>query len=405
MSSVPVWLVVAALGAILLSFAEGLKESEIDLKVATHARKANDKVPRGPNLAGQVTLRQKKHSVKPNKLFSRKYVQGSLDEIQKGKSPKSMYEKKYFDYLSAEVPTSEIGLSQRINSRRIRRNADRKDQIRTRRHGVWYVQPMPSFSYVMPQRIYPNDWRLQYDPYDLSYRPILHNQYLPPVTSRPVSPEQPTSTPEVPATDIDPGIRGPFNEVQNPFAFDVVYDPTRDTKYILMKTTKKPPVATTPSIFRENKPPPTTTRRPVSSGPVTVTPGATPGTITTTARPSIQHNSEDDFDWSSIGLAAAGGAVNRIGSDANGQDNRIPNSDNRPSTGGNRNSPGTNTNRQAPSKCTWGIANCCSHNSMQIRYYCFEQNQCFGAFWGDNVCQRYYKEALQEIENYYNVSF
>lgn len=62
-----------------------------------------------------------------------------------------------------------------------------------------------------------------------------------------------------------------------------------------------------------------------------------------------------------------------------------------------------NATRRQPSNCTWAIANCCSQFSDKIRYYCFEQNQCFGAFWGDNVCRVYYRLALDEIENFYNV--
>ncbi|XP_055524596.1 uncharacterized protein LOC129718166 isoform X2 [Wyeomyia smithii] len=389
MSSVPVWLVAAlCVVGLLLSFAEGTKEPEIDLKVATHARKADGKVPKGSNFAESIMSRERKGSLKQAEIFPRKELQ------EHGKSPKSMYDKKYFDYLSTEVKdsTGAVGLSKRINSRRIRRNADQKQQTRTRRNGIWYVEPVGAYSFVMPQRVYPNDWRLQYDPYDLSYRPNLHNQYLPPVT-RPVYPEQPTDAPLGPGFEVDPGTRfgeNP-NTVPNTFAFDIVYDQSRDRTYTLMRTTKKTPGATTPNSIYDR--PVTTTRPPFTPGPVRVMPQTTQGT-TTTPRPSIQHNSEDEFDWSSIGLSVGG-------TDADGQNNKVSNPDNRP-TATNGNTP-QGSNRNGPSKCTWAIANCCSHNSDRIRYYCFEQNQCFGSFWGDNVCRRYYQEALREIENFYNV--
>ncbi|XP_058813911.1 uncharacterized protein LOC131677857 isoform X2 [Topomyia yanbarensis] len=393
---------------LLLTFVLGLKEQEIDLKAAAHTRRADDKFPRDVKFAGLVLSRKPHESVwssknKPNKSSSKKYVEGSWADFQYGKSPKAIYDKKYFDYLPAEVKDSpeipsDVSLSERINSRRIRRNTDGKEQTRTRRQGMWYVQPVTSYSYDIPQYIYPNDWRLQYNPYDLNYRPTLHNQYLPPVTRIPPPTAPTTSAPAGPAIDIDPGMRGSFNEDQQPFAFDVVYDPSRDTKYRLMKTTKKTPIGTTPNNFRGSVAPTTTTRttaRPVVSRPTFTSTGTTQS-ASSGERPSIQHNSDDEFDWSNLGLSVDGFG-------GNGQS--IPNPGNNSVTGGtaNRNSIGSNRNRQAPSKCTWAIANCCSHNSDKIRYYCFEQNQCFGAFWGENVCLRHFEAALREIEIYYNV--
>ncbi|XP_017848924.1 uncharacterized protein LOC108604131 isoform X2 [Drosophila busckii] len=38
------------------------------------------------------------------------------------------------------------------------------------------------------------------------------------------------------------------------------------------------------------------------------------------------------------------------------------------------------------SSCVWAIVNCCSRGSSQIRYNCFEEFGCHGAFWGVNPC-------------------
>ncbi|XP_023171363.1 uncharacterized protein LOC111599808 isoform X1 [Drosophila hydei] len=38
------------------------------------------------------------------------------------------------------------------------------------------------------------------------------------------------------------------------------------------------------------------------------------------------------------------------------------------------------------SKCVWAIVNCCSQGSTKIRYSCFEEFGCHGAFWGVNPC-------------------
>lgn len=40
-----------------------------------------------------------------------------------------------------------------------------------------------------------------------------------------------------------------------------------------------------------------------------------------------------------------------------------------------------------PSKCTWAILACCSPDSKNIRYTCFELLGCPGAFWDLNPCE------------------
>ncbi|XP_052562990.1 uncharacterized protein LOC120431306 [Culex pipiens pallens] len=60
-----------------------------------------------------------------------------------------------------------------------------------------------------------------------------------------------------------------------------------------------------------------TTQRPiltqeVSLQAVNATSGSTAGSTTTTPKPSIQHNSDDDYDWSALGLEADEAVQNRM---------------------------------------------------------------------------------------------
>lgn len=84
---------------------------------------------------------------KPNKSSLKKFVETDWveDSQQYGKSKKSIYDKKYFDYLPAELKDSpetsaDVPLSKRTNSRRIRRGADATDDgdesRRSKRHGM-----------------------------------------------------------------------------------------------------------------------------------------------------------------------------------------------------------------------------------------------------------------------------
>ncbi|XP_014254499.1 uncharacterized protein LOC106669492 [Cimex lectularius] len=47
----------------------------------------------------------------------------------------------------------------------------------------------------------------------------------------------------------------------------------------------------------------------------------------------------------------------------------------------------TNDTNQEPSKCVWAIVACCSPNSREIRYSCFELLGCEGPFWDENPCE------------------
>lgn len=405
---------------LLLPCFGSVEAHQADLQTANHGKEATtDNGPKDVKFSEVATLRRQREpdwlrKTKPNKSASKKYAEESWYEFQPGKPKKSIYDKKYFDYLPAELKNSpetpaDVSFTKRHNSRRLPRDTAAAEQTRARRHGIWYIQPVGSYSFMTPQYIYPNDWRLQYNPYDLNYRPNLHNQYLPPSTSRPIPVGPTTNAPAGPGVDIDPGMRGSFDDPQRPFVFDVVFDPSRETNYQLIRHNQRPRPGTTPSNFRPNQPSAldgrvsttTTTVRPLSSGTTGPLPPVTQGP--TSSRPSIQHNSDDDYDWSNLGLSGDAGFGNRLGFGDSGQ-TPVP-SGTSPSTTDpvNGNSIGTNGNRKPPSKCTWAIANCCSHNSDKIRYYCFEQNQCYGAFWGENVCRRFYEPALKEIEIYYNV--
>uniref|UniRef100_A0A8D8HRF8 (northern house mosquito) hypothetical protein n=1 Tax=Culex pipiens TaxID=7175 RepID=A0A8D8HRF8_CULPI len=411
---------------VLLPLVQGLDGQEIDLEFANHGRDTAvataDKVVSDSKHADVATRRKPTESWvvrrrdKPNKSSSKKFVETDWveDSQQYGKSKKSIYDKKYFDYLPAELKDSpetsaDVPLSKRTNSRRIRRGAESTDDAdesrRSKRHG-WYVQPVASYSYTVPQMVYSvGNWPpvvsqqyptvYQQQP-SLPFGPTYGNRgpfttpatvdrtYLPPTTTR-----RPNSTPPdrtylpVPTPSpngegpVDGGLGNRFNFENNPdrFVFDVVYDNNR-VNYNLMPRPQ------------QGRIPPTTRRPQASFRPETATVGD-PGRTTTTPRPSIQHNSDDDYDWSSLGLDSDIG--NRLGAGGDDSNNDVSGSG------------AGNQNRKKPSKCTWAIANCCSHNSDRIRYYCFEQNQCYGAFWGENVCRRYFQAALKEIETYYDI--
>lgn len=61
------------------------------------------------------------------------------------------------------------------------------------------------------------------------------------------------------------------------------------------------------------------------------------------------------------------------------------------------------TEPAAISQCVWAIVNCCSSRNSDIRYSCFEQNGCYGAFWGLNPCaERNRENFVNLVADYYN---
>ncbi|KAM7360874.1 hadley [Cochliomyia hominivorax] len=55
------------------------------------------------------------------------------------------------------------------------------------------------------------------------------------------------------------------------------------------------------------------------------------------------------------------------------------------------------------SQCVWAIVNCCSSRNSEIRYSCFEQNGCYGAFWGLNPCADNVRDNfINYVADYYN---
>ncbi|XP_037811214.1 uncharacterized protein LOC119603295 isoform X2 [Lucilia sericata] len=55
------------------------------------------------------------------------------------------------------------------------------------------------------------------------------------------------------------------------------------------------------------------------------------------------------------------------------------------------------------SQCVWAIVNCCSSRNSEIRYSCFEQNGCYGAFWGLNPCADNVRDTfINYVADYYN---
>lgn len=379
--------VLLACVCLLLPLVAGVKEPEIDLKTANHDRDQAGGVSMDAKYARIATSSGQHESAhsrknKPNKSSFKKYVEdSSLD--QHGKEKKSIYDKKYFDYMPVEqkgaldAPT-DVSSAKRTNSRRFRRDAD-GGELRTKRHGPWLPYSVNGYSYQVPM-ILPGSEFVQYVP-DSSYRPMLNNHYLPPAGFTPV-PQQPDRTylpsaTQRPQTTERPGMFDTGNRFGGTvFAFDTPYDDSVSTVYQLIPGPRPSAGSNGGQLTNNALGRPTTTVRPP---PPRTTSSSNSPVTTTTPKPVIQHNSDDEFDWSTLGLSPDASIGSRLGIN----DNTL------------------NPMRREPSKCTWAIANCCSQFSDKIRYYCFEQNQCFGAFWGDNVCRGYYRLALDEIENYY----
>lgn len=373
--------VLACICLLLVPLVAGVKETEIDLKTANHEHSHDHAMD---VKYGHFTSHSKH---KQNKSHPKKYIDENVDGFHQATEKKSIYDKKYFDYLPVEQkgpfePTFEAGFLKRTNSRRLRRDTGGVvEQPRVKRQG-WTMYQIPAFQ-TIPTIIQPGS--ISYNPY---HRPSLNNHYLPPQAVRPIAlPTNPNQIPDrtyLPVNTPRPQPADPTGTFDfgnrfgpNVFAFDTVYDPSIDTNYILYQGPR--PIGGFQGLPAPPRPTPPTAR---PSPPATTTSSSSTVT-TTTPRPVIQNNSDDEFDWASLGLSPDAVGT-RIGADTGNNGNNI------------------NPNRRAPSKCTWAIANCCSQYSDKIRYHCFEQNQCFGSFWGDNVCRTYYKLALTEIENYYN---
>nr|XP_029707989.1 abl interactor homolog isoform X9 [Aedes albopictus] len=339
----------ACICLLLVPLVAGVEETEIDLKTANHEHRLDHTMDANYGHITSHSMLAKKH--KQNKSHPKKYVDENVDGFHQATEKKSIYDKKYFDYLPVEQkgasePTYEAGFVKRTNSRRLRRDTEGVvEQPRTKRQS-WTMYQIPAFQ-TIPTIIQPGS--IAYNPY---HRPSLNNHYLPPQAVRPIP--------------------LPANPNQIP-----------DRTYLPVNTPRPQQPADPTGLPAPRPTPPTARPPPPPSAPPTTT--STTSTVTTTTpRPVIQNNSDDEFDWASLGLSPDAAVGTRIGGDNGNNGNNI------------------NPSRRAPSKCTWAIANCCSQYSDKIRYHCFEQNQCFGSFWGDNVCRTYYKLALTEIENYYN---
>lgn len=376
----------ACICLLLVPLVAGVEETEIDLKTANHEHRLDHTMDANYGHITSHSMLAKKH--KQNKSHPKKYVDENVDGFHQATEKKSIYDKKYFDYLPVEQkgasePTYEAGFVKRTNSRRLRRDTEGLtegvvEQPRTKRQS-WTMYQIPAFQ-TIPTIIQPGS--IAYNPY---HRPSLNNHYLPPQAVRPIplpaNPNQipdrtylPVNTPR-PQQPADPTGTFDFGNRFGPnvFAFDTVYDTNVDTNYILYRGPR--PIGGFQGLPAPRPTPPTARPPPPPPAPPTTT--STTSTVTTTTpRPVIQNNSDDEFDWASLGLSPDAVGT-RIGGDNGNNGNNI------------------NPSRRAPSKCTWAIANCCSQYSDKIRYHCFEQNQCFGSFWGDNVCRTYYKLALR----------
>lgn len=56
-----------------------------------------------------------------------------------------------------------------------------------------------------------------------------------------------------------------------------------------------------------------------------------------------------------------------------------------------------------PTRCVWAIISCCTANSGQVRYECFEQLGCSGAFWDTSPCEsEVARAAIDTAMKYYD---
>jgi hypothetical protein len=56
-----------------------------------------------------------------------------------------------------------------------------------------------------------------------------------------------------------------------------------------------------------------------------------------------------------------------------------------------------------PTRCVWGIVNCCRRGNPALRYNCFEMLGCGGAFWDYNPCSdNIFDAAVQETNRYFD---
>uniref|UniRef100_A0A1A9WBY1 Uncharacterized protein n=1 Tax=Glossina brevipalpis TaxID=37001 RepID=A0A1A9WBY1_9MUSC len=65
--------------------------------------------------------------------------------------------------------------------------------------------------------------------------------------------------------------------------------------------------------------------------------------------------------------------------------------------------PSTQSSSRGISQCIWAIVNCCSDRDTEIRYSCFEQNGCYGAFWDLNPCAESVRDnIITYVADYYD---
>ena len=84
-------------------------------------------------------------------------------------------------------------------------------------------------------------------------------------------------------------------------------------------------------------------------------------------------------------------------------DGQTPQSINRPFVNQRPQQIETPVAQLGPSRCVWGIVNCCTRQDINIRYACFERIGCQGAFWDLNPCgDEIFDAALSEADQYFN---
>lgn len=82
--------------------------------------------------------------------------------------------------------------------------------------------------------------------------------------------------------------------------------------------------------------------------------------------------------------------------------NRIGNTNSISSDNGFSGAPPSEFQAKEPSKCVWAIVSCCARNNARVRYACFEEVGCLGAFWDINPCaDEYQRKAIAEADSFF----
>ncbi|XP_037910214.1 actin cytoskeleton-regulatory complex protein PAN1-like isoform X3 [Hermetia illucens] len=231
--------------------------------------------------------------------------------------------------------------------------------------------------------------------------PFYHNPalsypgYLPPPCSPPTACAPPTNPPPAPVVPTMPSgnktnLADRFGNDDYPIVYPeddrVIWDasPARD-QTVSSFDQPSPPAAALPFPTTTQRPATVSTRRPPP--PLIHRPDRPEKPIvrrTSTTRPTT-----GIFD-SSASNALGGGFRSSFGAQPARRPTPPP-------------PPPPTQDPETPSRCIWAIVSCCSRNDLAVRYACFEQLGCHGAFWDRNPCaDKVQDAALEETSRFFD---